>query len=322
MSTRPMSTAIRRTPDRRSGAGGTPDAGYRHRRYAQSFFETGTCVELPACGGWVVRRTIPRTRFNDAMGCYPLFCCGDWSALPSDLASLEGLISLTLVTDPFANVDIELLSNVFDVVRPFKQHHVAEAARAEDVPTTRHHCRNVRRARRAVRVEECDAAAHLDEFVELYGVLRRRHRISGISAFSRDAIERQLQVPGIVGFRATAGGALAGIHLWYVDGDVAFAHLGATNALGYATMASYALYAFAIERLSARVRWLDLGAAPGIDRAGQSQGLDEFKRGFATTARPVFLCGKIFDRERYDQLAGLHDMRAYFPAYRADDVGG
>jgi len=256
------------------------------------------------------------------MGCYPLFSCSDWSVLPNDLAALDGLVSLTLVTDPFADVDAESLSNVFDVVRPFKQHHVTEAARAGDVPTTRHHRRNVRRARSAVEVEECDPAAHVDEFVELYGILRRRHRISGISAFSRDAIDRQLHVPGIVGFRATAGGAVAGIHLWYVDGEVAYGHLGATNALGYAMMASYALYALAIERLSARVRWLDLGAAPGVDRPGQSHGLDEFKRGFATTTRPVYLCGKILDRERYDQLAGPRDDRAYFPAYRADPVDG
>jgi len=255
------------------------------------------------------------------MGCYPLFCCGDWNALPRDLASLDGLVSLTLVTDPFADADVESLSDLFDFVRLFKHHHVAEASRVAAVPTTRHHRRNVRRARRAVEVEECDPTAHLDEFVELYGVLRRRHRISGISAFSREAIERQLHVPGIVGFRATAGRALAGIHLWYVDGEVAFGHLGATNALGYATMASYALYAFAIERLSTRVRWLDLGAAPSVDRPDRSRGLDEFKRGFATTTRPVFLCGKIFDRKLYDQLAGPHDVRAYFPAYRAESVG-
>jgi GNAT acetyltransferase-like protein len=316
-----MSTAIQQGSDRPSGPERAPGAGYRHRRYAESFFEIGTPVELPACGGWVVRKAIPRTSLNDAIGCYPLFCCSDWSALPNDLASLEGLVSLTLVTDPFANIDIELLSSVFDVVRPFKQHQVVEAARAEDVPTTRHHRRNVKRAYRAVRVGECDPAAQLEEFVELYGVLRRRHRISGTSAFSRDAIERQLQVPGIVGFRATAGDALAGIHFWYVDGDVAYAHLGATNAVGYATMASYVLYAFAIARLSGHVRWLDLGASPGLDTRAQQHGLDEFKRGFATTVRPVFLCGKIFDRERYDQLAGSHDMRGYFPAYRANGAG-
>jgi hypothetical protein len=254
------------------------------------------------------------------MGCYPLFACRDWSALPKDLASLDRLVSLTLVTDPFGDVDIASLSEVFDVVRPFKQHHVAEAARANELPVTRHHRRNVRRARRVVRVEECDAADHLDEFVELYGVLRRRHRISGLRAFSRAAINQQLHVPGIVGFRATVNGVLAGIHLWYVDGEVAFAHLGATNALGYETMASYQLCAFAIEALAARVHWLDLGAGPSIGEPARSQGLSEFKRGFATTTRPVFLCGRIFDRKLYDRLAGPHDTDAYFPQYRADDI--
>ena len=155
-----------------------------------------------------------------------------------DIATLDGIVSLTLVTDPFAELDTASLSSVFDVVRPFKQHHVAEAARAAELPVTRHHRRNVRRAQRVVRTEEHDAARLPDEFVDLYGALRRRHGISGIRAFSRDAIALQLQVPGIVAFRATVDSELAGIHLWYVDGDVAFAHLGATNALGYMTMAS------------------------------------------------------------------------------------
>jgi hypothetical protein len=239
-----------------------------------------------------------------------------------DLAALDGIVSLTLLTDPFADLDVASLSTLFDVVRPFKQHHVAETAYAAELPTTRHHRRNVRRARRIVRVEEQDAADLLDEFVELYGVLRRRHGISGISAFSRDAIALQLRVPGIVGFRATADGELAGIHLWYVDGDAAFAHLGATNELGYATMASYALFAMAIETLSARVRWLDLGAAPGLEEPTRSDGLIEFKRGFATGTRPVYLCGKIFDPKRYAELAERHDAGAYFPAYRADGVAG
>src|SRR6185503_6670832 len=114
MSTRPTSTAIRPSSDRPPGAVGQPGAGYRHRRYAESFFETGTCVELPGCAGWVVRRAIQGTAFHDAMGCYPLFSCSDWSALPNDLAALDGLVSLTLVTDPFADVDAESLSNVFD----------------------------------------------------------------------------------------------------------------------------------------------------------------------------------------------------------------
>jgi hypothetical protein len=315
-----MSIVLRPGLDDHSVPGSSLGAGYRHRLYVESFFEAGVSVELPSSGGWIVRREIPGTNFYDAMACRPLFGCRDWSRLPEDLSTLDGIVSLTLVTDPFGDFEVASLSSVFDVVRPFKLHQVAEAARAAELPVTRHHRRNLRRAQRAVQVEERDPIGLLDEFVGLYGVLRRRHRIPAGHALSREAIARQLKVPGIVGFRATADGALTGIHLWYVDGDVAYAHLGATNALGYATMAAYALYAFAIETLSARVRWLDLGAAPGLDDPATSHGLVEFKRGFATETRPVFLCGKIFDRERYDELAGSHDARGYFPAYRADEL--
>ena len=55
-------------------------------------------------------------------GVFPLFVCRDWTGLRADLGTLDGLVSLTLVTDPFSDIDIASLSDLFDVVRPFKQH--------------------------------------------------------------------------------------------------------------------------------------------------------------------------------------------------------
>jgi hypothetical protein len=47
-------------------------------------------------------------------------------------------------------------------------------------------------------------------------------------------------------------------------------------------------------------------------------GLTRFKRGWATGTRPVYFCGRIFQRERYEQLArqGGAPVSGYFPAYR------
>ena len=50
-------------------------------------------------------------------------------------------------------------------------------------------------------------------------------------------------------FKAQAEGHIVGLHLWYVQGDVAYGHLGATTTRGYELMASYALYWHAIEQL-------------------------------------------------------------------------
>ena len=68
--------------------------------------------------------------------------------------------------------------------------------------------------------------------VGLYAHLTERHGITGIRAFSRAAFARQLAVPGLVMFRAAAAGETVGLHLWYVQDDVAYGHLGATSPRG------------------------------------------------------------------------------------------
>ena len=54
-------------------------SGYMHLGYAESLVEFGTPRELPRSGGWVLERQIPGFSYRDAMGCYPLFACQDWS---------------------------------------------------------------------------------------------------------------------------------------------------------------------------------------------------------------------------------------------------
>ena len=121
-------------------------------------------------------------------------------------------------------------------------------------------------------------------------------------------------------FRAHVGGAVVGIHLWFVDHDVAYGHLGATSKHGYDTMASYPLYAKAIEHFSGIAAWASLGAAPGIVRSTDG-GLLRFKRGWATGVRPVFFCGKIVDERKYAHLvSSCTDTSGFFPRYRAADI--
>lgn len=98
--------------------------GYLHPAYAAALSEFGSPRLLPRSGGWVLDRTIPSTPFRDAMGCYPLFCCDDWAALPGDLSTNEDeMVSLSLVADPCGQHSPEGLRQPFrDVVRPFKEH--------------------------------------------------------------------------------------------------------------------------------------------------------------------------------------------------------
>ena len=126
-------------------------------------------------------------------------------------------------------------------------------------------------------------------------------------------------MPGLVAFRAEAGGATVGMLLWFVQGDVAYYHLGAYDEAGYARNASFALFWRSIEWFTGRVRWLDLGAGAGLGDG--SGGLDRFKAGWATGTRTAYLCRHVFRPDRYDAIAraaGTPDA-AYFPSYRAGE---
>ncbi len=252
------------------------------------------------------------------MGCYPLFCCRDWTQLSHDLADLAGqLVSFTIVTDPFGEYSLGDLHRAFDVVRPYKRHYVTDLA-SVSVPRSRHHRRNTARAVHAVTMDRVDEPTRLtDQWVELYGQLVERHHLTGLHAFSRRCLERQLMVPCLRMFSARAEGHVVGLHLWYVQGDVAYGHLGATCALGYELMASYALYAFAIEQLRPEARWLALGGSAGTADDESIDGLGRFKQGWATETRQAYICGKVLQPDAYQRLAGeAHARQGYFPAYR------
>lgn len=307
-------------------ATGTP-AGYSSAEYAAALAENGRLQSLRHCRGWALPRDIGGGTHQDATGCYPLFSCERWAGLEEDLRELaaERLVSLSLVTDPFGAYDVELLHRCFpDRCIAFKQHFVTDLQRPTVSFLSAHHRRNVVRAARVVDVEICERPTDLlDDWVDLYEQLVRRHDIRGAAAFSRASLERQLHVPGLVMVRASRGGTTAGITLWYEQGDVAYYHLGAYSAVGYAHGAAYGIFAVALEHFRSRVRWLALGAQPGVG-AGGEHGLSRFKRGWSTGTRTAYFCGRILDHAAYAALSAIHGTAAngsaFFPAYRRDEV--
>jgi hypothetical protein len=299
-------------------------AGYLHPLYAESLAEFGTPRALPRSGGWVLERQIPGFPFRDAMGCYPLFACRDWSGLAADLGDLgDGMVSLALVVDPFAGLDAASLARCFEVVRPFKEHFVVDLRRPAGTVPSKHHRKYARRALRAVRVERCETPIDcLEEWTALYSTLTERHRLTGMKAFSRPAFAKQLGTPGGVVFRAVARGETVGIDWYFVQGEVVYAHLAAFSPAGYDLSASYALQWCAIEYFAGRASWLDLGACAGVGGTG-GDGLSLFKRGWATGTRPAYFCGRVFDPERYAAVVKARGGPAteYFPAYRQGEFG-
>jgi len=299
---------------------------YADAAYAAALAEFGTPCPLPRSGGWVLERAIPDSPYRDAIGCYPLFACADWAGLREDLEELgDRFVSLTIVTDPFgAYVPGSLCESFPDLARPFKQHFVTDLSQPVDGFASRHHRRYASKARREVAVLVGDPPIrHLEEWLALYQALIVRHRIHGIAAFSRRSFERQFLVPGLRLLRAEWQGNIVGMTLWFVSEKIAYYHLGAYNAQGYAVRAAFALFREAIDVFAgAGVRWLSLGGGAGIQSTA-SDGLSRFKHGWATGTRTAFLCGRIFNRPAYEELCAARGARegSYFPAYRQGEFG-
>lgn len=294
--------------------------GYTHAAYAASLAEFGAPRRLPRSGGWILERRIEGTSYRDAMGCYPLFACNDWTVLHEDLRELQvELVSISIVADPFGSYALGDLQRAFgDRVSPFKEHYVADLSQPLEQIVSKHHRYYARRALSSLRVDRTDEPAQfLDEWVALYDNLELRHELKGIQAFSRFAFNKQLRVPGAVMLRAIAQDQTVGAHLWYRQDEVAHSHLAAFSDRGYELMASYALYWSALEMFKSEVRWLNFGAGAGLDH-GANDGLTRFKRGWATGTRTAYFCGRILDSNKYAEILSSRGIpeNDYFPAYR------
>lgn len=309
-----------------AGAHGGASAltGYGHPRYAQSHAEFGSPRELPACGGWIIERRIPGFAHTDAMGCYPLFACRDWSRLHEDVDALEGqLVSLTLVTDPLGDYDEGVLRRCFpDLVRPFKEHFVVDLTQPRERVVSKHHRYYARKALRELSVEiHADPPAFLDSWMALHAHLVKKHAVRGVAAFSRSAFATQLSTPGVELLSCAWGAEPIAAMMCFASGDAAYAHVLGCSGAGYEKGALYALLWATIERFQGRARWLDIMGVPGADDAG-ADGIRQFKRGWTSDTRTAWLCGRILDRDRYQRIVGTTGRAgsSYFPDYRAGEM--
>ncbi len=231
-------------------------------------------------------RDIGETGESDAVGPYPLFCCADWSGLPADLEKLaDDVVSVVLVIDPFGPDDLSTVAGAFSHgLVAYKNHHVIDLAVPLAESVSAHHRRNVRQSLAQLTVERLAAPRqHLGAWCELYEELIRRHQLTGVSRFSREAFSIQLSVPGLVAFRAVSGdGQTVGMVLWYCQGEVGYYHLAAYSPPGYDLKASYC--AVLGKRAAARRK----GAVAELGRGGRRdvrrvRRTDAFQEGLDTT---------------------------------------
>ena len=168
-------------------------------------------------------------------------------------------------------------------------------------------------------MKHCTSAdEYLDDWTRLYGNLIERHAIKGLVAFSRNSFAGQFRVPGMVAFRAVSNGETVGMLLWYIQNKIGYYHLGAYSPRGYELGASFALFWVAMRHFAeSGLQWLNIGAGAGSQSDGQD-GLTRFKRGWSTGVRTAYFCGRILDRQKYQEITQAKQIPAtdFFPAYR------
>ncbi len=294
--------------------------GYASRQYCEALAEFGRPRFLPGSGAWILERPVNGAGAHDAMGCYPLFTCRNWEALPGDLARLESqLVSLAAVIDPLAEFRIEVLRRSFpDVLIPFKEHFVVDLSVAPEKTASAHHRRYARTSSRAAQIFRAENPLDFhQDWCKLYRILIERHGITGLRAFSEQSFRKQLTVPGVHLFCARHDDQTLGVQIWFCQGERAYYHLGASSAEGYRLRVSYGLMWQALHYFrEAGVQQLDLGGGAGLDNG--RDGLTRFKQGWSNTTRTAYFAGRILDAPRYRALrreAGS-ETGNYFPAYR------
>jgi hypothetical protein len=288
---------------------------YARTDYAEALAFAGAPLDVPPWSSGVVVRDIVGNAGRDATGPYPRTVLPADADLQSGLDQLaaSGLVSVVLATDPLAGARPERLATAFDLCRPFKIHQTIERARG--YAPDKHHRYEIRRAQARCVVETVSLSDRLADWRALYGGLVARHDIGGLAAFSDVHFAALAKMPDFEVFAATVGGEIAAMAIWFEHEGLACNHLGASNALGYANGASYALYAAAIERFGA-CDVIDLGAGAGV-ADDPSDGLVRFKRGFANAQATSWLCGAVLDEGRYRALGAGRPPEGFFPAYRA-----
>jgi hypothetical protein len=293
--------------------------GYLDPLYANSFSEYSVPIYLERSKGWLLKREIQGTNYFDAMGTYPLFCCKDWDNLIADLESLkDNLVCVSFVTDPLAKIGIREFSDYLSIFYPFKDHYVLDLTQPIDQVISSGRRKDARRALRNLDIDiQHSPNIDLDEWIYLYGLLIEKHKIQGIRTFSRKSFEKQLEIPETLYFRALHEGEIVGGKVVLIQNDAAYIHLSAHTNNGYKLDAGYAITWSVINYLKNKVHWINFGGSTNLDN-GELDGLAQFKKGWSSEIRKSFFCGKIYNKEQYEEillLKGINETK-WFPAYR------
>jgi len=149
---------------------------YSNYDYVRSLSHVGEPYYCKNSQVYLIKRLIPGSDRYDLINAYPFLSCDDPIAFAKDVSSLDGFVSVTIVTDPFLSFDINSYKQIFpDCFKLFKYHSIVELA---SFSPTKHHLRNCKKGLSYYSVEITnDLLPDLDVWCDLYAHLKNKHGI-------------------------------------------------------------------------------------------------------------------------------------------------
>ncbi|MGE0753991.1 MAG: hypothetical protein AB7L92_02395 [Alphaproteobacteria bacterium] len=291
---------------------------YATRAYADSLAHWGKTLAVPEWGCHVIVRDIDGTH-KDAAGVYPITPLLPDTDIQGGVERLkgEGLVSVVLVLDDFHRPPLEVLSQAFDRVVPFKPHYLYRPSLG-GVNYDSHHKRALKKAHKQVRSGIVDLKKDAASWCALYDELIRKLDLTGLHAFGMAHHAALADIPGFVAMGSWVGDELVSCHVWVEHDGFCHSHLVASNPVGYDTRAGYATNAASMEYFqNATVLNFGGGAGNSVDA---DDGLARFKRGFSNDMAQSYICGAVLDKNAYSRLVAARKFTLpvkFFPAYRA-----
>jgi len=295
---------------------------YSTDAYARSLSHWGEALAVPEWKTSVIIRNI-RANCLDATGTYPIAIIDAKADLRGGLDRLRraGMVSVLVVLDDFHRPPLEKLRECFTVVRPYKTHYIRRLKGALDAQVyPKDHQRSLKRALRTLTVQPFDLKDNLADWQDLYGILAKRHSLSGVHLFPAAYFQALATLDGVVAIGAWWEGVLISCHIWVTDGRYVHSHLAASSDVGYKCRAPHAVNDASLRYFSG-CELVNLGGAAGL--VDENDSLTYFKRGFANDVSSSYVCGAILDYDRYEHLTrqnGAGENVDFFPAYRTPSM--
>jgi transposase-like protein len=195
-----------------------------------------------------------------------------------------GITSVAVRTDPMWSPDARLLRAAFDVCLPFAECHLLD--RERDPHIRKRHRNRINQVLRIGEVHDIALADHLDRWLELYQSNVERRQLQ--DPYPPTYFERLASLEGLRTVAVVIDGEVESIATWVAHQDTMYFHESASSPKGMAASAAHAAFAHVVET-TMDFPYVLMGPRAGV-RATREDGLDMFKRGFANTAAPSYLC--------------------------------